>query len=37
MQGGLNELDLRKPISLEKKPSSALTPNDPSESSIDII
>lgn len=37
MQGGLNELDLRKPISLEKKPQSALTPKDPSESSIDII
>jgi hypothetical protein len=28
---------LRKPISVEKKPSSSLTPNDPSESSIDII
>ena len=37
MQGGLNELDLRKPISVEKKLSSALTPNDSSLSSIDII
>jgi len=28
---------LRKPISVEKKTSLALTPNDPSESSTDII
>jgi hypothetical protein len=36
MQGGLNELDLRKPISLEKKPHSALSPSN-EDSSTDII
>jgi hypothetical protein len=36
MKGGLNELDLRKPISVEKK-TAAIQNNESSESSIDII
>ena len=36
MKGGLNELDLRKPISVEKK-HPATTTNESSESSIDVI
>ena len=36
MKGGLNELDLRKPISVEKK-TAAILNNESSESSIDII
>jgi hypothetical protein len=35
MKGGLNEIDLRKPISVEKNP--AIPNNESSESSIDII